>query len=261
MAEASLQRWHPVLDAVARISLAVEDDVDALLSVGAPDHRLATLATSYDALMDEIDAEPRFREARELIGPWAAELASYGVRETLEHDDLHDGQVFVRDGRHWVLDWGDACVTHPFFVLTVTLEGQLSWGLDDVEGSVDTAPFRDSFLRPYQEAYHHLSAADLVDAARVAARLGWVARAVNGHLPDHPGHTTARLEMFVDARTSDEVATLRRGASPAPGSPWRWPAASSGSPARRASAAGSRPPGSCRPPSPRVRRAPGGAAR
>lgn len=202
VAEHSLARWHPVLDAAARISLAVQDDVDGLLALGVPDGRLPTLLGGWDALMDEIDAEPRFREARERIEPLASALAAYGIGETLQHDDLHDGQVFVADGRHWVMDWGDAVVSHPFFVLAVALEGQLAWGLDDVEDSVDTAPFRDTFLRPYAEAYPHLTHDDLVEAARLATRLGWAARAVNGHLPDYPGHTTARLEMFVDGRTS-----------------------------------------------------------
>lgn len=203
VAERSLERWHPVLDAAARISLAVEGDVDALLALGLPDARLPTLVAGWDALMEEIDAEPRFREAREQVASLATALAAYGIRETVQHDDLHDGQVFVRDGRHWVMDWGDALVSHPFFVLSVALEGQLAWGLDDIEDSVDTTPFRDTFLAPYAEAYPHLSWEDLVEAARLATRLGWACRAVHGHLPTHPGFTEARLQMFLDGRTPD----------------------------------------------------------
>ena len=52
-----------------------------------------------------------------------------------------------------------------------------------MENSVDTGPFRDTFLAPYEAAYPNLSHADLVEAARLATRLGWAARAVNGHLP------------------------------------------------------------------------------
>ena len=50
--EASLERWHPVLDSVARISVALEDDVATLLAIGVPDLRLATLPASYAALME-----------------------------------------------------------------------------------------------------------------------------------------------------------------------------------------------------------------
>jgi Ser/Thr protein kinase RdoA (MazF antagonist) len=201
--EASLERWHPVLDTVARISVALEDDVGGLLAIGVPDLRLATLPASYAALMEEIDAAPRFRAATHRVAELCEQLAAYGIRDSVQHDDLHDGQVFVRDGRHWVVDWGDACVSHPFFVLAVALEGQIAWGLDDVESSVDTGPFRDTFLGPYEAAYPNLSHADLVEAARLATRLGWAARSVNGHLPVDEQSTLRRLEMFVDGQVQD----------------------------------------------------------
>lgn len=200
IAEANLHRWHRVLDSVARISLAMEDDVDAVLATGVPDLRLATLPASFAALMDEISAAPRFRAATHRVAELCEELAAYGIKDSVQHDDLHDGQVFVRDGRHWVLDWGDACVSHPFFVLAVALEGQIAWGLDDVENSVDTRAFRDTFLAPYAANYPNLSHADLVEVSRLATRLGWAARAVNGHLPGDQDSTRRRLEMFVDGR-------------------------------------------------------------
>jgi hypothetical protein len=89
--------------------------------------------------------------------------------DLLQPDDLHDGQVFVRDGRHLLMDWGDACVAHPFLTLSVTLEGVLARGLDDVEGSVDTSPYVEAYLAPYADRY----AGDLVAAAQLALRLGW----------------------------------------------------------------------------------------
>jgi len=199
-AEASLDRWYDVLDGTARIQLALEDDVDALLALGVPDLRLSRLAQGYLALMWDIDADPRFRNATDLVSELAEQLAAYGIRETVQHDDLHDGQVFVRDGRHWVMDWGDACVSHPFFTLSVTLEGVIAWGLDDEEGSVDTAPFRDAYLAPYAAAYPGLSYADLTEAARIATRLGWACRAVNGHIAGDNEQTVTRLTMFVDGR-------------------------------------------------------------
>jgi aminoglycoside phosphotransferase (APT) family kinase protein len=121
----------------------------------------------------------------------------------VQHDDLHDGQVFVRDGRHWVMDWSDACVSHPFFTLAVTLEGVIAWGIDDVEASVDVTPFRDAYLAPYANAYPLLSSSDLIEAARLATRLGWACRAVNGHVVGHNAHTIRRLTMFLDGRVGD----------------------------------------------------------
>ena len=41
---------------------------------------------------------------------------------------------------------------------------------------------------------------DLAAAARVALRLGWVCRAVNGHVPGDDERTITRLRMFLDGR-------------------------------------------------------------
>jgi hypothetical protein len=195
--ERSLERWYDALAAVARIQLAVTDDVDELLAMGVPDHRLAGVPAGYARLMDEIDAEPRFRAAQGYVEVLCAELASYGVPDSVQHDDLHDAQVFVRDGRQVVMDWGDACVSQPFCVLSVALEGVIAWGLDDVEDSVDTTPFRDAYLAPWAE---RLPGVDLAAAVTPALRLGWAIRAVNGHVAGDLGQTLTRLRMFLDGR-------------------------------------------------------------
>lgn len=194
--EGHLDHWLEVLPAYAEAQLAMVPHVDDLLALGVPDRRLASLPGGYTALMEQIDAERRFREAGGLVEDLADRLAAYGIDETLNHDDLHDGQVFVKDGRAVVMDWGDACVSHPFFTLSVTLQGVLAWGLDDVEDSVDTTPFRDAYLAPFRERY----AGDLAAACEPAVRLGWACRAVNGHVQGDPDATLARLRMFVDGR-------------------------------------------------------------
>ena len=199
--EQSLERWLDVLELYAGVQLDLADDVDRMLALGVPDLRLATLPEKYDRLMDEIDAEPRFRQASGRVRELADELAAYGLPELLQHDDLHDGQVFVREGRHLLMDWGDACISHPFFTLSVTLEGVIAWGLDDEENSEDVAPYRDAYLKPFSERY----AGDLVAAATTAIRLGWAARAVNGHIPGDDNPTLTRLRMFVDGRPGDQA--------------------------------------------------------
>jgi hypothetical protein len=194
--ERTLDRWYEVLPLYAEVQLDLADDVDDLLALDVPDMRLASLPKAYERLTDEIGAERRFRDAVPMVADLCGELASYGLPELLQHDDLHDGQVFIRDGRHVLMDWGDACISHPFFTLSVTLEGVLAWGLDDVENAVDTAPFRDAYLRPYAQRF----GGDLVGATRLALRLGWVCRAVNGHVPGQDRQTGTRLRMFLDGR-------------------------------------------------------------
>ena len=44
-----------------------------------------------------------------------------GLPPTVQHDDLHDGNVFSRDGGRMLIDWGDAVLAHPFGTLLVTL--------------------------------------------------------------------------------------------------------------------------------------------
>ena len=195
-AERSLKRWLDILPATARIQLAMEPDVDALLALGVPDMRLATLPDGYAQLMDVLEAEDRYRDGLARVVELADELATFGIAETLQHDDLHDGQVFVRNGTHLVMDWGDACISHPFFTLSVTLEGGIAWGIDDVENSEDTEPYLRAYLAPYAERYD----GDLVAASRLATRLGWACRAVNGYVPSGKEHTLTRLRMFLDGR-------------------------------------------------------------
>lgn len=194
--EHSLERWRDALASYARVQLAAADDVDDLLALGVPDLRLAALPGKLERLLVEIGAERRFHEGVPRVAELCEELAAYGIPDTIQHDDLHDGQVFVRDDRHLVLDWGDACVTHPFLSLAVPLEGVIAWGLDDVEGSQDTTPFRDAYLAPFAERYD----GDLAAACEVALRLGWACRAVNGHLDSDVAHTRTRLRMWLDGR-------------------------------------------------------------
>jgi hypothetical protein len=193
--EQSLERWHDVLEGAADVARALEPDVDDLLAAGAPDHRLSTLVDRYAELVQRIDVEPRFVSATAYVQELVDELASYAVTETLQHDDLHDGQVFVKDGRNLIMDWGDAVISHPFFTLSVTLEGGVAWGLDDVEDSEDIDPYVATYLLRYAP-----NRPELRDAVPAALRLGWVCRALNQ--PDVSGddHTRTRLRMFLDGR-------------------------------------------------------------
>ncbi len=201
--ERDLTCWLEILPLYAGLQIDLADQVDELVAAGVPDLRLSTLPMQYEQLLDSL-AELPSDDRRRLEGNVSRvhelcdELAGYGLPETIQHDDFHDAQVFVRDGRYLLLDWGDACVSHPFFTLSVTLEGQLAWGLDDVEGSVDVGPFRDAYLAPFARI---AKSADLVAASDTALRLGWVCRAVNGHHPfEEESHTHQRLRMFLDGR-------------------------------------------------------------
>jgi hypothetical protein len=193
--ERDLSRWDDIVEGAADIARAMEPDVETLLAAGVPDLRLAALPDRYAALVEADGMEQRFRDAVPRVREMAEELATYGVTETLEHDDLHDGNVFVRGDRQLILDWGDAVIAHPFFSLSVSLEGGVAWGLDDVENSVDIAPLIDRYLRRYDP-----DRPELRDAIPLALRLGWACRAANATLVEDPESTQNRLRMLVDGR-------------------------------------------------------------
>jgi hypothetical protein len=165
---ASVEHWERLLPLYAELQLAAATSVDRLLELGVPDMRLAGLVRSL---------EPVAAANREL-GAWipevealVEELRASGVPETIQHDDLHDGQVFVRDGHYRVLDWGDSCVSHPFHSLTVILRAA-AWKLELEPGGPELERLRDAYLEPWGPP------AELASLAEAAYRTGTLARAL-----------------------------------------------------------------------------------
>ncbi len=201
--ERELTRWLDVLPLYAEVQIDLAGNADELIALGVPDLRLATVAWKFEEMLGALTGLPA--EERRLlddavprVGEMCRELAAYGLPETIQHDDFHDGQVFFSDGRYLILDWGDACISHPFFTMAVTLDGQIAWGVDDIHGSVDVGPFRDAYLRPFARI---AGSADLAAACQIGTRLGWICRAVNGHLTgSESAKTRERLRMFLDGQ-------------------------------------------------------------
>jgi len=140
--------WQDVLAHYADLQAAAAPLVDELVAAGVPDRRLAALPDVYASL----GGDPR------VVDELCAQLEPLGFPETIDHDDLHDGQVFVRDGRARILDWGDACVAHPFLTLGIAAY------------FADGAAI-DAYLARWGDP------ADLREAVPIARRLAGVARA------------------------------------------------------------------------------------
>ena len=200
--ERSLARYLDALKLYAGVQIDLAPFADELVALGVPDLRLAVLPAKFEALLDGLagrlgEDEERLRAKLTWVAEASEELAAFGVPETIQHDDFHDGQIFVRDGRYLLMDWGDACVSHPFFSLSVTLEGVIAWGVDDVEDSEDIGPYRDAYLGAFA-AYG--TPAELERATSLALRLGWVCRSINGDVPGDTDGPNVRLRMFLDGR-------------------------------------------------------------
>ncbi|GAB3686353.1 aminoglycoside phosphotransferase family protein [Angustibacter aerolatus] len=156
-----LEVWRDLLPRYAELQLAVAPHVDALLDAGTPDLRPARLPGLLRELADErvtlcesgeeqLGAAEHAELLRRLpeFERLCDEVAALGVPDAVQHDDLHDGNVFVRDGRARAIDWGDACVSQPFHTLVVTLRA-LAHALDLPPGDGRLLALRDAYLEPF----------------------------------------------------------------------------------------------------------------
>jgi aminoglycoside phosphotransferase (APT) family kinase protein len=183
-----LDHWFRILPRYAELQLAVAPDVDRLLAVGVPDERLEGLKEHLAQVMDDHDILmlglpdgvtedelARLHDALPGFASMCSELAATPVPQTLQHDDFHDGQVFVRDGRYLFLDWGDSCISHPFHTLVVTLR-VLAVQQNLRPGGPELLRLRDAYLEPFEDL---ASLPELRSIADLAHRTGTIARALS----------------------------------------------------------------------------------
>ena len=175
-----VDRWAELLPLYAELQIDAAVDRDALLAAGAPDRGLSALPQACARLVTHVAGALAADEQR-ATGALAAEvpalceeLAALGVPDTIQHDDFHDGNVFVRDGGYVFFDWGDGCVSHPFFTLVVTL-GSVGHRLGLSDDAPELARLRDAYL----EAWTRSAGRDeLRRAFPTAHLLGRLCRAV-----------------------------------------------------------------------------------
>jgi hypothetical protein len=179
-APATVEHWERALPVYAELQIAATPRAAELLELGVPDFRLANLRDLLEDLLSEQPAGLSSDDYRAMLDrlPEAESMAdgllAHGIPETIQHDDLHDGQVFVRNGSYLIFDWGDACVSHPFHTLTVTLR-VAAWRLELEPGGPDILRLRDAYLEPFG------APAELATVADDAYRTGTLVRALAWH--------------------------------------------------------------------------------
>ena len=100
------------------LQVAEVEHVADFLAIGLPDARLPVVAAAYEPFLEEdhgLTAEElaRLRAFAPRYYELCEELASFGLPDSIQHDDLHEWNVFVRDGHAAIFDWGDSSVAHP----------------------------------------------------------------------------------------------------------------------------------------------------
>nr|WP_242623918.1 phosphotransferase [Micromonospora kangleipakensis] len=94
---------------------------------------------------------------------------------TIQHDDLHDGNVFVADDGYRFFDWGDASVAHPFGTLLVTLRS-VAYAGELKPGDPALARLRDAYLEAWTDRHDR---ATLREVAGLAMRVATVSRSLS----------------------------------------------------------------------------------
>jgi hypothetical protein len=176
-----LERWEEAISLYAQLQLDVAVDADRFAAVGVPDRRGRVTEQFAEILEDERATHPlpeSALSATELEGLGAilpalardeAELDSLGLPYTVQHDDLHDANIFVRDGEYRIIDWGDSCVASPLLSLTVAL-AVVAYRFGEKPDAPEVERVRAAYLEPFTAL---ATSGELRRGAELARRVGY----------------------------------------------------------------------------------------
>lgn len=160
-----IKAWEPVIQSYAELQIGLAEHTNEILALGIPNHRLAVLPALYSQLLTDaeilrVDQEKgltsdefqRLQNLKSRFEQICDRLAAYGIPESLNHGDFHDGNVLVKDGRITFFDWGDADVTHPFISLrTFWVSIEIALDLDDYAFTPEMAVLLERYLKPFEK--------------------------------------------------------------------------------------------------------------
>ncbi|MHB2021377.1 MAG: hypothetical protein ACYCW6_30965 [Candidatus Xenobia bacterium] len=180
--------WPDAVETYSGLQLRQVSETQGLLARGCPDHRLSGLPPAIDRMLADRSTlmgsggltreELRTLHLRSMeMKRQLKRLACCGIPETLEHGDLHPGNVAWRCGRLFLADWSEAAVTHPFFSFH-----QLRQLAPDRGCGLTQA-----YLAPWREQFPAARVDEACSLAEALAPLYYAAAAYNfmGQLPAH----------------------------------------------------------------------------
>lgn len=183
-----VRRYDIALRQYAQLQRQDVDQIETYLSLGIPDRRPATLKAEIQTYLPELctgldrhQTEAVLALEDELL-TMCDELAT-GIPMSLEHGDLHGGNIFWREQTNdlCILDWGDATVTHPFFSVRVFWNA-----LYDILPEEDEIAWYEQIQqmrKVYLEAWSGVAPEDVLwRHLLIAEELGCVYRALSWHL-------------------------------------------------------------------------------
>jgi len=187
--------WVSLLPAYADLQRGEAAHVAQHLGAGVPDRRLGGFPALYEGMLAHelpltTTDRARLRAFAPRFGQLCQELESAGVPETIQHDDLHGNNVYP-DGGGRILDWGDACVSHPFLTLFVPL-----LHLEEMESLTRDDPWfarlRDAYLERWGRSTELREAFELANRIGPFANLFKELRVLDA-VPETDGHLVTGL--------------------------------------------------------------------
>ena len=151
--------WEHMLDLFARMQIDSAAHQDQLLALGCPDRRLDRLPALFEELLCEPSllllgqedglSKDEYAYLRALVPEvrrLCAELANYNIPEALHHDDFHDGNIMLKNGRYIFFDWAECALAHPFYTMIIVLR----WSKHVLEfDEAARLRLRDAYLAPW----------------------------------------------------------------------------------------------------------------
>ncbi|QLZ70753.1 aminoglycoside phosphotransferase family protein [Legionella sp. PC1000] len=165
------------LKSYVQIQTGLISQIDALLTLGVPDWRLANLPDLYLKLLHESEFLSHdgltVSELQHLISlhpkvtALCQSLAQYSIPETIEHSDFHENNIVFQAQHLTIIDWGETVISHPFFSLISFLVNMMRTHHVKEQNEIYTI-LRDTYLRYW---YAFESQERLLDALALAKRL------------------------------------------------------------------------------------------
>jgi len=201
--------WSAILPQLAALQHDLAGDATHLLSLGVMDRRPSVLPALFLELLDHTDRWPldhpdglsrddlpRLRAFAPRLSSLCEELAALGPADTLVHDDLHDGHIFVGPAGsplpYRFFDFGDACVGHPFFQM-IAPQRFYARAYDELE--LDDATI-DSLYEIYTRGWPETPAAARRRALRLALAVGPIIRALTWYHALGPHYPAIEPELM-----------------------------------------------------------------
>jgi hypothetical protein len=126
-----IQLFCNALKTHAQIQIASVPFVESFILMSVNDWRLKKLPNLYgdfvarEHLLEAAGLNKYEIEMLQNVFPQmqilCEQLSAYNIPETIEHNDFHDNNILIQDDLITINDWGDACISHPFFSLAIAL--------------------------------------------------------------------------------------------------------------------------------------------